>query len=311
MASMRTVQMLVLALVVVASGSQSARAEVTAEDKETARRLLKQGKLHLVARQFQEALGQFQEAYRRWPRHEIQFNIALVHLELGNRLAAATSLRRYLKRAGPAAREILVPPLKALLAQVAVIQLTEADIRYSVWVDGKQVGVGQAEVVVLPGQHFLEARVADRVLARETVTLVGGQEMRWQPKISSGGLGDGGGTNGGSDRSQGARRLHWAYFVTFGALAVISGATIIGTGLEAVTLNDEYQETGDEEVMRRGKRYQLATNVLVGLAGATAITAAMLAVFTRWRAEKPSPNALRFTPTVGPGGLSMQLTGRF
>ena len=120
MALMGTVQLIVVVVVTATGWLPNARAEVTAEDKQAARRLLKLGKEHMAARRFQAALLQFKAAYRHWPRHEIQFNIAVVPLELGNRLAAAIALHRYLKRAGPAARKALVTPMKKLLRKVAV-----------------------------------------------------------------------------------------------------------------------------------------------------------------------------------------------
>lgn len=94
-------------------GMASSPCEAAPQDKQLARHHFTEGKRHFLAGEYTRAVRAFKRAYRHRPHRVILFNIALAYARRGDTLAAASHLRRYLKRAHPTD-----PPLPAVLRRV-------------------------------------------------------------------------------------------------------------------------------------------------------------------------------------------------
>ena len=72
---------------------------------------------------------------------------------------------------------------------------------------------------------------------------------------------------------------------------------------------DDFVASGrsDPDLHDQGELYQRTTNALWGVCAGVAVTAVILAIFTRWRrAESSSP--VSAGPLVGPGGVGLTIT---
>lgn len=275
-------------------------------DKPAARRLVEKGTRALRQKRYHEAIRCFKEAYRHWPRPEIDHNLALVYLEAGNRVAAATHLRRYLGQTPAEEKATVAPRLRRVLREVGVLAIRVPSTRVFVWVDGKKAGRGSVEVVVRPGPRVVEIRDGGRILHRTVMDVSAGQVVRWSVVGAAWVVPPGGRKGKGAvavDRRSRWARLHWGYFAAAAALALVAGASIIGTGVKTESLADEYNRNESPALEKKFKRYKLATNALIGVAATAAAAAAALAVFTRWRRGK-EPKASAVMPELTPQGLS-------
>ena len=262
-----------------------------------------------------EALRQFNGAYKLWNRKEIQFNIALVYLELKDNLAAAHHLRIYLRAAGPGAQAKLPSRFQQLLRGVAVLKVHVSRKDAGIFVDGKRVGVRRIEVVLRPGRHRVHIRFDGAVQVRTTIQLSPGQVLDWNPKLwrpvrrprprPT--------PTGPAVSGRSWQRLHWAYFVVATGLAAVAGGALIATGFKTNALEREFRSAPTPDLQKRGRAFLAATHALTGVTAAALVTSALLAVFTRWRARRVE-RPVTLIPVVSPRGASIVLrwtpTGR-
>ncbi len=291
-----------------------------APDRETqnrVRKMVRQGQKAMRTGKLPEALRHFKGAYKLWNRKEIQFNIALVYLELKNDLAAAHHLRIYLRAAGPGAQAKLPSRFQQLLRGVAVLKIRVSREDAGIFVDGKRVGVGRVEAVLRPGRHKVHIRFDGSIQVRTKIQLSPGQVLDWNPKlwrpvrprrprprprdtapVASG-------------RSW--QTLHWAYFAVATGLAAVAGGALIATGLKTNALEREFRSAPTPDLQKRGRAFLTATHALTGVTAAAVLTSALLAVFTRWRARRVE-RPVTLIPIVSPRGASIVLrwtpTGR-
>jgi hypothetical protein len=306
---------LLLGIVLSLCTTSLATAEPEAPERIKARQLVAEGREALSKQQYSSALERFQQAYLLWPRPEIQFNLSLVYVELKDKINAAVHLRRFIARASASERAAIPEPIRNVLREVAVIRVQPQGPTITTWLNGRKVGTGDVEIVLLPGVYSLEMRDGDRVVQHEEFPLGGGQELVWrqsrafQPRPVGRPRTSRDQAHHRSSRGT-SRRLHYAAFVALAALAGCAGAAIVGTGIRARDLNDGYRTTGDPQTRDLGRSYQLTTNVLVGVAASAAVTAAVLAIFTRWPGKETS-RSVRVTPALAPGGVAVQLGWRY
>jgi hypothetical protein len=277
---------LMVALLLALFGLNSGVARAATPDPEIQRKtraLVERGHKALRDKKFKEALNSFNEAYRMWPRKEIQFNLALVYRETGDKIAAVTHLRMYLKQAGPGARAALPVVFRRLLTQVGVLSVVAPKPVATIWLGGRKVGSGRVELVLLPGVHVVEVRLGRQVLSHREVRLAGGQEIVWNPTLIERRPAARLGPPVVVPRVTPRKRLHWAYFAAATIVAAAAGGALIYTGIRTRDLESQYSSAPSLDLREEGTRYMNATNVLIGVAGAAAITAAVFAFYTRWR----------------------------
>jgi hypothetical protein len=201
-------------------------------------------------------------------------------------------------------------PLRKLLAETSVLDIKAPDAGIAIWVDGKLEGMGSAEVVVLPGKRPVEFRKGGKVLLKKTLHAKAGQVLLFSPTLTPDARRPppGGGT---TPTDPGRKKLHWAYFAGAAGLAVLASAVMIGTGVKTLELHDRFESNPDDtDAQSQGKTMKAVTNAMVGVASAAAVTAAVLAFFTRWRKPERA-SAVQVQPRVGPGGASVTLAVEF
>lgn len=104
------------------------------------------------------------------------------------------------------------------------------------------------------------------------------------------------------------------YTLTFAVVAVAVAVAATGTGVKALQLNKEWKDTGSASTRKSGMLLQGVTNALWGVSAAAAVTAAILAIFTRWKRTKPDRDqSAALDVDVGPlpGGASVRVSTRF
>lgn len=292
---------------------------VSKQERDQARALLAEGQQRMRQQRYSDAVRLFKEAYRLWQRREIQFNLALAYLEMKDRVAAGRHLRRYLARATADEREALPQRFQLLQQQIGLVRVNTTDRRVEIWIDGRLHGAGQVEVVVLPGKHAVELRLGQSVVKRREFDVGPGREVVWDPPpipqprrhrpapmpapmpAPLPTLDDRG--------SLLPERLHWAFFAAAAAVAMGTGSVATYTGVRTLQIRNDLKDHYTEEGVRDLDRHRLATNVLLVVTGAAALTATLLAVFTRWRARPKRAQSVTVIPTLGPGdaGLGIQL----
>jgi tetratricopeptide (TPR) repeat protein len=128
-------------------------------------------------------------------------------------------------------------------------------------------------------------------------------------------------TNGGvTPRSSGSDPLaimHPAIFISAAGLALVTGGLSIWTGLETVSLNDDYLTATDYNsalaLYNDAETYQILTNVFIFSAGIFGVAAVVFAVITDWGQLTGSAEAGELRPTLAadPNGGQVGLTGWF
>jgi tetratricopeptide (TPR) repeat protein len=297
--------------------------EARAEDRQAARRHFEAGKRLFEARDYPGALREFQNAQRSWNSRTFYFNIAAVYARMGETLKAGENLHRYLKLATPRER-VLPEELQRIWRLVGVLVVRTPSREAEVLVNGALVGKGEVERVVFPGPHLVTVRVAGRVVSERTLVAVAGRHETWTllagpffgpkerdigtqgPPYSKGSQGDEPPVQDGRRRG----RVHLAYFATAAALAGASLAAAGGLYARARKLNQDYLEDLSQASLRtEGLAYQHATNAMLALSGASALTAVILAFFTRWRPDAERRASVLPAPT--PNGLGLSFVGSF
>jgi tetratricopeptide (TPR) repeat protein len=100
-----------------------------------------------------------------------------------------------------------------------------------------------------------------------------------------------------------AAQVNRAWFWATAATAVALGIGATATGALAYGTNQDFRQNGDADLREQGQALQLATNVLIGLAGASAVAAFVLAFFTEWHRDEPAADAARLSARLAPGAM--------
>ena len=180
---------------------------------------------------------------------------------------------------------------------------------------GQQLGLTPLKrAVVAPGDHQLTLRKAGFVDQHHQAQVQLGREVRFTAKLQpASGAEVGPAEKPVSDAPSGRvdrprqRRWLWTWFAAGGAVA--AGAAGLGLGLATRAEVDQYNELSPGDTTRQQELEQsirdkaTASNVMFGVAGGLAVTAALLFYLEGWvlvpRQESAAAGA-RVTPVVGP-----------
>lgn len=304
-----------------ASAARPALAQqyVPAAQKRKARLLQQKAINSYRAKKFQAAVQHFLEAYEAWPRRELHFNIALSYGRLGDKINAVTYLRRFVKDAS--ARELASIPkwLKDIDEEVAVVNI-QGPAGAQVTMDGKEVGTVPLELVLMPGMHLFVVTLEGRRIAKRDWDVTPGLRKVWEVVEAQERPRE-------TDRPREVPRpvviwqpppppkekpLHMAITLTTGALALALAGAATATGLKAQSLHDDYKANPTVQTRNDGILMRNMTNGLWGAAGAVAVTAGILAIFTKWTKTKERSAALpQLQMGVDAGGATVTLSGQF
>jgi hypothetical protein len=160
-------------------------------------------------------------------------------------------------------------PVGPTAGERGLLAVTSDEEGRAVFVDGAQVGTTPLEPTeVAAGERLVRLEAGDRVW-EERVQVAVGQTVRVNVALGGGGV---------------AQGWFWGLAAT-AAAAGIGGAA---TGGYAMTLYDEYQGASAarrNEIVPTGNLLMDATDALLGVAGAAALTALILAFYTDFGGE--------------------------
>ena len=255
-----------------------AQSEPTAEATETpAQAAYRAGVEHFKAKRFEDAVREFNKAYRLDPNPVLVFNMARAFEELKQYEAAIEFYRRYLTMAPDAPdRQTVEDSLRTLeilkgktAIQPVLLSVVSTPDGAAVFVDGRQVGVTPLKVEVAPGPHFIAVERAGFLRSSEELTLEAGKPIERKLVL----VPDAGTTSPAQAEAPSDNTWAWIALGTGGALLAGGGVT----GWQAVKKADKLDQIDDDpsiadedtyDTLRdEGQTYALATDALIVVGG--------------------------------------------
>lgn len=265
------------------------------EKRKKADEYFRRGVLLYEGEDYASAAEAFKIAYETLPHPAVLGNIAMCYDNAGKISEAVAYYRLYFDSPVSSDKnDTMTKRLEALRALVGDLQIKceqECEIR----VDGLFVGKSEAQAVVMPGRHRVEAVVDDVAVASELV-FVNAREIKVLslslpesnlnvspaslPALAPAPV---------STDNYSARSLCPGFWLASGVSVVsLSLVTAFGT----MTLNEkaDYRASDwtDKNAKEQGEHYKITTNVMIGLAGTSAVAALLFAMTgsKRRRAEE-------------------------
>jgi hypothetical protein len=265
------------------------------------------------AGQFQQALTLFQDVARVKMTPQVRFHIALCLMHLGKSIEALTNFRTAIQEAGSSSPNVVVEArthITTLEAQIAsvTVQVRPDSPTPTVFLDDRSVPTGtpfDAE----PGAHRLRFQLAGKTIEERSLNLPKGGRV--EVEFTAPPASDQTTTSGGRVAS----------FVAFG----LAGAGAIGMGtfaflraerlatVEAACPSFTGCDPNLQPVVREGKTYASAVNVLAGVTAATAIAGVVLFIVSPGSSPQQRPHALdvRVVPAFARGAGFVVVEGRY
>jgi hypothetical protein len=252
------------------------------EPRDRARALVGEGLDRLQAGDHAQAAALFRRAYAAYPSPSILYNVGLAEQSLGHRAEAYRAFHRFLRDAGSGAsarrRENALAFLHSLRPQLAFVDLVLDVAGAQVTVDGALLATSplSESLVLEPGIHQLDVELEGRRPFRRQLRLAAGSSdvvvvtlsplelaappTRVPPTPPSRPI---------SER----RPLGVGFWVSAGLTAALGVATI-ATGALALSKHGEFENAppgpARDSARSSGQAYQIAANVCLGLAVASA-----------------------------------------
>ena len=297
-----------------------------------ARTAFDRGTRRFQTRRYDQALEAFEEAYSITPHPAVLFNIASCYDKLGRAAEAVNAYHRYMRERGddvePARRRDVTTALTRLSRQVALLQIVPPAPGLPVMLDGLGVEIGADPIAVAPGVHIVSSTAPDGREAREEISAVAGEtgevalELPAPPTDPERGNGDGQ-SNGGDGNahelppppppSRGwSPTLRW---VGVGATVAFAAGWAF-TGVQALTLNSDYEQNPDRDTRDTGLTYRALADFVFMPATILAAGFTVLAFVLARADSEASPDASSLQPpTVGPwlaaDGAGLWIRDRF
>lgn len=293
------------------------------EDDEAKKRFL-QGVALFQDEHYEGALVEFQASYDANPKWGLHYNLGLTLQALHRYVEAAEQFELYLEKGGdeiePDRRvevEEILDDLQSVIGKLDVnCDVEGADV----YLDGEKVAttpldapirtdVGEYQVVVeKPG--FVEFTVKVSVPGNASVT-VDVQMTEVTPEEEP--VPEEPAPEEPAPEPQ-SRKLGKGPFVAMLVLTAAAGLSAVATGTVTLIRNKKFYDTAFEDTQRwsdlrdSGKKLALATDVLLGVTAAAAVTTVVLAIFTDFaKKEKPS-EAVTLAPILGGGTVGLMLS---
>jgi hypothetical protein len=283
--------------------------EPSASEINEARERFAEGRRLEEAGQFGEALVIFQGVGRVKMTPQVRFHVALCLMHTGKHAEALTHFRLAMQEAGTTAPNVVaeakehIATLEKRVAALTVVIPTN-DPSLTVTLDEHAI-TPNVPVDAEPGNHRVVLRRDGEAVEEREVKLAAGERSRLELSASAAG-------------PSGRRKASIVAFSVAGASVV--GASVFAflraerlATLEAACPSFTGCSQSLEPVVRDGKTFSAAVNVLAGVAGVA--TAAGIVLFVTSRSSAPKHPAsvadVRVSPFVGPGGGFVALHGRF
>ncbi len=286
--------------------------------KRKARKLLNKGRRAYRRHKYKEAAAFFLQAFKVWPRRELNFNISIAYGRLGDKIKAVIYLRNFVKDAS--AKELRSIPkwLREIRDEIAVVNI-QGPTGASITMDGKEVGTVPAELVIMPGMHLFVITKDGKRFAKRDWDVKPGLRRVWEvtepraPPVRPPVKVIINPTPTPTPPPPPKRRgISMIYTLSTAVLAVALAGAAIGTGKKARSLHDDKEAAPTRQLRDDGIMMVNTTNALFGVAGALGIASVVLAIFTKWKTKKEKRTAMpELNIGVGQGGASVSVTGRF
>jgi hypothetical protein len=324
---MRTRYIGILTFLALAGTASIASAE---NAKEVAKERFEKGVSLFKQGDYDAALVEFKAAYKAEPHYAVRYNIGICLFKLHRYLKAYLELEAYLQEGGDEVPDgkraevgIILDELEALTGTLKInCNVEDADL----YIDGFSAASWIARLDV--GEHTVEIEAPGYKPYKKIIEVPGGQatvvEVNLVPKSldvtgKEEEVGKGEQKKEPTDEKDGEdgdekTKLPMAPFIGMagltGALAIvasITGGLVISKDRRFSKLTPE--EDGYESIQKSGRSLALATDILWGLAGASAIATIVLAIFTDFsrKEARSSKAAISFQAQ----GLAIYLGGSF
>jgi tetratricopeptide (TPR) repeat protein len=264
--------------------------------------LYEEGLKALDAGDAETCLAKFEEAYRTVPKPLVLLNIAECRKRTKDYAGAIEALERYLADRPDA------PDRAAVEGRIADLQKTNGTVAVtstpsgaSIWVDGEDAArTTPADVSVAPGEREVALKLAGHETAKERVTVASGHksqvdltlpEAAPQPRAAKDEAEPTGTSDGGYHTSTG-------FWVAAGGAVAAAGVSAV-FGVMALDKHSEFEDRPTRDVFDDGRRDALISDVALGVAAASAITAGVL-YFTSKDAEKAADRGFSLGPSFSP-----------
>lgn len=286
------------------------------------------------ARRFRESANAYRRSYEATPTLAALYNMALAHDYARQPLDAIASYRRYVEEVEVDAldRTQVLDRISELEGEVARIVVAPPDNFDAgvVTIDGDEVALAQDGNLVLPGPHDIVLRDAQDRTSRQRVVVVAGtrvvvrfddafkdeaaKTLPPKPRV------DPVAVEVSPRERQRMRALRRGMWVTVG-LTAASGSALLGVGLATIRAKSDFEAslcdgpcpegvTYDADAASRFYRLRTASNVLVGITTASALTLTVLAILGADRREQgrggegmdraaQRASGVRLRPTLG------------
>jgi len=289
-----TVARAVVVATLLAAAPQATLAQSSSVEAATpAQAAYQSGVGHFKARRFEDAIREFNKAYRLDPNPVLVFNMARAFEETRQYASAIEFYRRYLTMAPESpdrqSVEDSIRTLELLAAksapQAVTLSVTSQPDGATVLLDGRAVGVTPMKVDVAPGKHFLALERAGFVRASEELTLDAGQPLERRVVLVEAPVTEP--TAGPAGRSV----WPWVAVGTGSALMAASAVTGWQASRKANKLDqlDADPSLGDEalynDLRESGQTFALATDALL-VTGSVSLVTGIVLLLTRDDAPK-------------------------
>jgi hypothetical protein len=280
---------------------------------EQAKQLFATGVAQFEARDYEDAVQSFREAYARKPSWKIQFNIGQCEAALKNYGAAMDAFEAYLAEGGddipPDRRAEVTSEIAELSAMVGYLELEAAE-GSRISVNGLERGVAplSGRIRVSVGrEHDVAAQLPDGTTVQRRVKVGTGEQLL--VNLTARDTAEPPGTTGGVGQVHRSTRgtIGWVA-VGVGGAALIAG---IATGSTALRNNADIKDNCPDGVcgpamydtVDRTEALALATDILLPVGGAAVVVGVLLLTVFR---EKNSPVALMPAGNARGAGVAME-----
>jgi hypothetical protein len=290
---------------------------------------------------FREALVEFETSYDLVPVPVVLFNMAICWDELEEHVEAYEHYTRYLDECldlTDERRQEVQSRLDEIGELVGSLEILEADDGAELWIDGSPVGRIQVAIILLEtGEHALVIKAPGRpdfehaftisAGAKTTVVVTYPEVEPSPPETVEEATGDEVDAEDGYLMAEDVaprRKLDRTPFIVVSSISGVLLGSAIVTGALAYTKHLEFQSKCLDErsewkpLKDASDGLAVATDVLIGVGAAAAVTAVVLAVFTYRKGDAQTQESasdaggrLVTAPFVTPGGAGFLLRGRF
>jgi len=294
------------------------------ENEDKAKEHFLKGKALVEEGACDKAILELKASYDLSPMPLALYNIALCYDELHQYASAVKYLKRYLvadKDADNNTKDAVAARIAELTKFLGTLDLVVEPAGAEITIDGEYVGKAPVGAVLLEtGKHDIEVKVGDAPAIRSQVELVSGEAKVITIDATVGKV-KAKETNKDPEEALAKGKKKKIGPAPFYALVGITGAmalTAVFTGAFALEKKGEVEDSSAEadgwkSTRTEGRRLAVATDVLIGLSAAGAVTALALAFFTDFKKgrNKEKKTSLVLSPTVGNGTLTMGIGATF